>query len=492
MWFALAYAHLPANCTARAPPRHLLLCMVGCMRVCRQLGNGHPRAVADSISHEVGHTFGLAHFGGSGSAPYNDGLGPWGPLLGLPYGRVLSQWNQGTAITGSLQDDLQLIAQQLPMLADEHGDTPHTATPLCQQPGQVSAGVKAARVVGVIASGAVCKQVQDTPAKEDSSGQQVHLTKAAVRGIISNSTDQDWFSVSVGRPGLLRVVLQLPSSAAGYGVNNLLAAVVIQTQDGVELAAARPVTGSEVSLAASADVQVAGGCRGHMHGTTCSEFACCKLCGWSPVCVSFQRTWPCFATLVWPEWQSGHHAIDCNTCNASFLAGTFFVGIIPNGVSGVSSYGSLGDYHLTVTFPSLPPPTPAATPTAQLAMQQPTAAHAGPGVATGSSSSQGELVELVELVSWPSLAAVCTAITLEIGFLHCHQIHPGLCFYACEPAVAPTNTGCACMCVFVPVHGGCRLPGLCVCSKQGLGGQANHDACACRRQCSSKRGRNCS
>jgi hypothetical protein len=207
-------------------------------------------------------------------------------LLGLPYGRVLSQWNQGTAITGSMQDDLQLIAQQLPMLADDHGDTPRTATPLCPQLSQASVRVNAAQVLGGTAPGVVCKHLQDAAADEDGSGQQGRLTKAAVRGVVSNSTDQDWFSVSVGRPGLLRVALQLPSSASGYGVNNLLAAVEIQLQDGAQLAAARPVTGSEVSLTASVEVQVAGGCTGQLLGKGCLSIGYCRCCCQGPLCVS--------------------------------------------------------------------------------------------------------------------------------------------------------------------------------------------------------------
>lgn len=237
----------------------LLLLSLACVSApCRQLGNGHPRAVADSISHEVGHTFGLAHFGGSGSAPYNDGAGPWGPLLGLPYGRVLSQWSKRTAVTGQLQDDLQLISQQLPLLADDHGNTPGTATQLCDGGG--SSGHSPLAQGGVAQRKGVCKRVRHTAAPEQGSGleagpeaaAETGLARAAVRGLISNSSDQDWFTLDVGRAGPVHVKLQLPSAAAGYGVNNLLAAVRVFAADGQQLAVAQPqASGSEVSMQVS-------------------------------------------------------------------------------------------------------------------------------------------------------------------------------------------------------------------------------------------------
>jgi hypothetical protein len=120
--------------------------------------------------------------------------------------------------------------------------------------------------------------------------QEVYMVKATARGVVSNSSDADWFHVHVGAPGRVHVKLQLPSSAdSKYGVNNLLAAVRITSSDGVQLAAAEPVAGSEVVLQATADVAAAG---------------------------------------------------------------DVFVSVVPAGVPGVSSYGSLGSYLLSVTFPS--------------------------------------------------------------------------------------------------------------------------------------------
>lgn len=304
-------------------------CYYGCLLVvtcciCRQLGKGHPRAVADSISHEVGHTFGLAHFGGSGSTPYNDGADPWGPLLGLPYGRVLSQWSAGTAVTGALQDDLQLIAQQLPSFADDHGDGPETASPLCEHTQAPVSSLSSRRsALGHIQQGPAgvsCKHVRHKASDTGNTAEQQHMVRATVRGVISNSSDQDWFRLLVSRPGQVHVKLQLPSNAAGYGVNNLLASVVVTASDGTQLAAVKPEAGNEVLLQANADF---------------------------------------------------------------VAAGTVYVSVVPTGVAGVSSYGSLGDYLLTVSFPAQPP--------AQLAVD----GTAAQSLATRSSQGEGNITSVL-------------------------------------------------------------------------------------------------
>ena len=269
------------------PPavRPSLLCNLS-LCCCRQLGR-HPRATADSISHEVGHTFGLAHFGGSGSEPYNQGSGPWGPLLGLPYARALSQWSRGTAITGTLQDDLHLIALQLPSLADDHGDNPASATPLCQRTqGVGSYGLTPTS--SLAAPVGSCKLLKRGAGRSpEGMEEQGLMVRASVRGVISGSRDEDWFKIVMDRPGPMHVTLQLPSSVSGYGVNNLLASVVITAEDGMRLAAVQPNNGSEVLLQATAQLAVAG---------------------------------------------------------------TYFVSVAPTALAGVSKYGSMGDYLLSVTF----------------------------------------------------------------------------------------------------------------------------------------------
>lgn len=78
-----------------------------------------PDYIAGTISHEVGHTFGLSHDGRFDvSSPnyeeYYDGHGSgatsWGPIMGTTYDRVVSQWSKGEyASASNTEDDLSII-----------------------------------------------------------------------------------------------------------------------------------------------------------------------------------------------------------------------------------------------------------------------------------------------------------------------------------------------------------------------------------------------
>ena len=92
-------------------------------------GNGE-KAVAETISHEVGHSLGLSHWGEvipgqAKPSDYYSGHGPsvpattgWGPIMGAPFSKELSQWSHGEypnaitvtdPLTLNLQDDLDAI-----------------------------------------------------------------------------------------------------------------------------------------------------------------------------------------------------------------------------------------------------------------------------------------------------------------------------------------------------------------------------------------------
>ncbi len=83
-----------------------------------------PRPIAETISHEVGHNFGLGH-DGKGAEPYYEGHGIWAPIMGFSDFRPVSHWSDG-AYTGatSSQDDVSLIASNgAPSVPDEDGGT---------------------------------------------------------------------------------------------------------------------------------------------------------------------------------------------------------------------------------------------------------------------------------------------------------------------------------------------------------------------------------
>ena len=53
--------------------------------------------IVEAASHEVGHNMGLNHDGRTDGTEYHDGTsnGNWGPIMGIGYGRDLSQWSKG-------------------------------------------------------------------------------------------------------------------------------------------------------------------------------------------------------------------------------------------------------------------------------------------------------------------------------------------------------------------------------------------------------------
>ena len=99
-----------------------------------------PRPIAETISHEVGHNFGLQHDGRFG-AEYYEGHGIWAPIMGFSDFLPVSQWSNG-AYTGatSLQDDVSLIASNgAPRVPDEDGGTVGSAATSIPSSGAIIA-----------------------------------------------------------------------------------------------------------------------------------------------------------------------------------------------------------------------------------------------------------------------------------------------------------------------------------------------------------------
>ncbi|GAA5105117.1 hypothetical protein GCM10023339_00690 [Alloalcanivorax gelatiniphagus] len=86
--------------------------------------------VAQTISHEVGHNFGL-HHDGTSTSPYYTGAKGWAPLMGASYNKRLSQWSNGQyAGATNKEDDLAIIANGAPLRADDHAGGSAGATSL--------------------------------------------------------------------------------------------------------------------------------------------------------------------------------------------------------------------------------------------------------------------------------------------------------------------------------------------------------------------------
>lgn len=91
---------------------------------------GSPKLLADIVSHEVGHNFGLGH-DATATASYFNGHGAWTPIMGSATNRALTQWSKGDYEgANNHEDDLAVIAGNgAPRVADDHGDAAGSATP---------------------------------------------------------------------------------------------------------------------------------------------------------------------------------------------------------------------------------------------------------------------------------------------------------------------------------------------------------------------------
>jgi hypothetical protein len=96
-------------------------------------------SIANTVSHESGHTFSLLHDGTTPNDPsggdYYPGFGEWCPIMGGCTDQALSQWSKGEYPEANNQeDDLAIIGAIAPERAD---DVPDTA-PLGGTPGAVN------------------------------------------------------------------------------------------------------------------------------------------------------------------------------------------------------------------------------------------------------------------------------------------------------------------------------------------------------------------
>ena len=143
------------------------------------------RTIAEAVSHEAGHTFGLSHDGTPTSAYYN-GHGVWAPIMGrgTDPSKPFTQWSKGEYVgANNTQDDIEQIASLTGFRPDDHGGSPERAT--------------------VVAS------------------------SSTTSGVIGTTGDRDVFAVDVGA-GNLAVTLRPPPGSETW--SNLLARLVVARQ----------------------------------------------------------------------------------------------------------------------------------------------------------------------------------------------------------------------------------------------------------------------
>ena len=95
------------------------------------LAGGRAKSVADAASQEAGHNLSLRHDGTSTSGYYR-GHNSWGPIMGTPYSRAVTQWSNGQYpdANNTGEDDLAAIGTRGGFRLDDHADTAAVATPV--------------------------------------------------------------------------------------------------------------------------------------------------------------------------------------------------------------------------------------------------------------------------------------------------------------------------------------------------------------------------
>lgn len=172
-------------------------------------GSSSTKTIAESISHETGHTLGLRH-DATTSRPgaYYDGHGDWAPIMGRPITRPVTQWSRGEyANADNTEDDLSKIAGVVGYRPDDHGDTPSRAT--------VVAGT------------------------------------STTSGFIGTTGDVDAFNVDV-EAGPIVVSLRPPPGTATW--SDLLAQVTVRDRLGSIVATGSPTVPTSWTASASANV----------------------------------------------------------------------------------------------------------------------------------------------------------------------------------------------------------------------------------------------
>jgi hypothetical protein len=181
------------------------------------LGNSES-FVAEAASHEIGHNLGLSHDGKTDGTEYYGGHGSgdtsWGPLMGTGFNRQVSHWCKGEYhMANNSQDDLATIAGKISYRADDHGNTPGTATPL------------------VISNGT--NVVSTTPENDPQN------TSPANKGVLERNTDVDVFSFVTGS-GKVRLAINPWIMASGTRGGNLDLSVELYNEAGALLLTNNP------------------------------------------------------------------------------------------------------------------------------------------------------------------------------------------------------------------------------------------------------------
>lgn len=163
--------------------------------------------IAEAISHEVGHAFGL-HHDGDASHEYSSGSAPWAPIMGASYYHPITQWSLGEyAGANNREDDTAIIAGKAPYVGDDHGNDRATATAIASEPRNGLIGTRSdLDAFTFTASGTVEVRVTPTALMPNLDvGVTVLGGNGAVIGTVAPRVATDWFGRVTGLDAAFRL-----------------------------------------------------------------------------------------------------------------------------------------------------------------------------------------------------------------------------------------------------------------------------------------------
>ena len=94
--------------------------------------SGDTKAMAECVSHEVGHNMGLDHDGRELFGDYYAGHEPWAPIMGVSYYEPVTQWSKGDydGATNTEDDFAVMASHGVKQRSDDHTNIDTTATVL--------------------------------------------------------------------------------------------------------------------------------------------------------------------------------------------------------------------------------------------------------------------------------------------------------------------------------------------------------------------------
>lgn len=179
------------------------------------------KLIAEAVSHEVGHNFGLLHDGTS-TGGYYWGRRNWAPIMGAGYRKPIVQWSRGDYPgANNHEDDLAVIAANgAPLRADDAGSSLLEAGP----PPASRASITSATDQDVYALGVCAGAVTLTakPARR-SPDLDIALTLMDAAGVVVATADPPSGTISADRASGLSAEIsrQLPSGVYFVSVNGV-------------------------------------------------------------------------------------------------------------------------------------------------------------------------------------------------------------------------------------------------------------------------------